>query len=87
MIVRDSEGIEREKPAHLITLRLPNGVEFIGVEAGERPVDDIDILIGMPVIGQGDFFVFGGDLKEAVFCYPPIVAAGRDVIYGVIMPG
>ena len=69
--------------AYRISLKLPNGIEFHNVLAGEKKSDDIDVLIGMNVISRGDFLVMGdAGRAEALFRFP----ATNDRGVGMVFP-
>lgn len=67
--------------AFLVSLRLPNGVEFSDILAVEKRSDDIDVLIGTTVICQGDLLILNaGQKPEAVFRYPPVDDGGSGLV-------
>ena len=64
-------------PVFRVTLRLPNGVDFPDVKVARGCLDGYDVLIGMDVIGQGDFFVMNGRGKtDVLFRYPAVDDGG-----------
>jgi hypothetical protein len=73
MDVHTGGGLSRNPPC-IISLSLPNGIRLDGIVALAMNIDenDFDVIIGLDVIGKGDFAVsgFGG---ETVFSYrhPP----------------
>ena len=48
---------EYQTNTYLVNLVLPNGVSMVGVRVVEGSVSGGEILIGMDVIGQGDFAI------------------------------
>ncbi len=55
---------------YLINILLPNNVEFQQVEVREGELgDEINILIGMDIIGSGDFTLCAGSVFS--YCNPP----------------
>jgi predicted aspartyl protease len=56
--VHHADGVAVATPTYMINVRLPTGVDFNGVIATlARGVAGGDILIGMDIIGLGDFAV------------------------------
>lgn len=76
----DARG--KEVHAFRISLKLPNGIEFHNVLAGEKQSDDIDVLIGMNVIGRGDLLVMGdAGRAEALFRFPAVNDSGVGMVF------
>lgn len=71
--IKIANGKTDSRPMFVISLRLPNGVRFLGVLAGVMEDDDVDILIGMNVILHGELSVTGDPIEPiAIFKSPPI---------------
>ena len=62
-----------EVETYLVNIGLPNQVGFYGIPVSMATLGDADILIGMDVIGRGDFAVsnFGGETRFS-FRFPSI---------------
>lgn len=60
----DASG-EKDSETYLVSVTLPNTVRFHSVKAINGVLNDADVLIGMDIIGQGDFAVtnFKGQTK------------------------
>lgn len=54
---KDGTPNEFETNTYLINIYLPNQVAIIGVRVSEGTLSGADILIGMDVIGHGDFVI------------------------------
>lgn len=74
----DAKG--KKVSAYHISLKLPNGIEFHNILAGKKMSEDVDVLIGMNVIGQGDFLVMGNAGRaEALFRYSSVDDGGAGM--------
>lgn len=63
---------EREANVYLINMYLPNEVFFSGLRVIDANLLDTDVLIGMDVIGNGDFAIThkNGTTKVSFLCPP-----------------
>ena len=70
--VRHAQGLKENVPVFLVNIILPNNLRITGVEANLGQFDrDSDLLIGMDIIGLGDFAVTRPDDKtKFTFRYP-----------------
>ena len=70
--VRHAQGLTENVPVFLVNMILPNNLRITGVEANLGQFDkDSDLLIGMDIIGLGDFAVTRPDDKtKFTFRYP-----------------
>lgn len=59
--VHYADGTARNMPRFLVNIRLPNRVTFQGWPATLGNPAGADVLIGMDIIGKGDFAVTNGD--------------------------
>jgi hypothetical protein len=60
--------------SHVVAIGLPNRFMFGMVRVAKIPLHrDIDVLIGMDILGQGDFAVTSHEGKTTFsFCFPPL---------------
>ena len=58
---------------YLVAIKLPNEVGFPSVKVTEGKVPGFDVLIGMDIIGVGDFAVTKEDGKTVLSCQYPSV--------------
>ncbi len=67
-------GGESDRPVYLVNIVLPNKVVFYEVRVTEGDIHgDYEVLIGMDIIGAGDFAVTNKDNKTMFsFRFPPI---------------
>ena len=57
---------------YLVNIYLPNNVVIVGVRASENSLADCDVLIGMDIIGHGDFAITNHNGKTTwTFRTPP----------------
>ena len=56
-------GIAKNVPAFLVKIKLPTNVEFPGLRVTLGKFPSSDVLIGMDIIGLGDFAVTNRDQK------------------------
>ncbi len=65
-------GGDTECPVYSVCIRLPNEAGFAQVRVTEATITDgIDMLIGMDLIGEGDFAVTTSDGKTTLtYCHP-----------------
>ena len=67
--VYHAQGETKNVPRYSVNIKLPNSVGFVGVPVSlgdfSNPKLAADVLIGMDIIGRGDFAVtnFGGKTK------------------------
>lgn len=54
---------EYETNTYLVNLYLPNNVVIVGVRVGEGSIAGGDLLLGMDIIGEGDFAISKADGK------------------------
>jgi predicted aspartyl protease len=68
----ETAGGSRSSPVYSVCIALPNKVAFPWVKVTEVPlVGDADVLIGMDLIGRGDFAVTNSDGKTTLsFRFP-----------------
>ena len=60
-------------PVYIVRLQLPNNVKFVVTVTGSNISDSIDMLIGMDVIGLGDFTVSNPNGKTTLsFVFPSL---------------
>ena len=52
-----------ETDVYVVNIGLPNGVMFTATHVTRGQINDTDVLIGMDIIGEGDFAVTGKDGK------------------------
>ena len=71
--VEHAGGITNNVPVYLVNIVLPNRVQFSGVEVAESKLPpNIDVIIGMDIITQGDFAVTNRGSKTTFsFRHPP----------------
>jgi len=55
VVGKDEIASEYETNTYLVNLYLPNQVAVMGVSVSEGAIDGCDVLIGMDIIGIGDF--------------------------------
>lgn len=55
--VHHAQGVTKKAPEYLVNIGLPNHVMFTSVRATKGILSGIDVLIGMDIIGSGDFAV------------------------------
>ena len=72
------------KDKYILNLFLPNGVSFNGLTVNEGKLDDIDLLIGMDIISQGDFAI-SNYKGQTVFSYRKPSENILDFVAGVKM--
>lgn len=58
--VHTAQGSHRTE-TYLVCITLPNGVRFPNLRATKGILRDCDVLVGMDIIGQGDFAVTNKD--------------------------
>ena len=83
--VHSVDGISTS-PVYLINIRLPNGVGITNVRAtrGDLPGSDAEVLIGMNIIGLGDFAISApGGKTMFSFRFP---ASGEPIDFCVQPP-
>lgn len=64
--VAHAGGINGRANTYLVNIGLPNGVGFPGVRVTECQLTGADMLIGMDIIGAGDFAVTNKDGKTVM---------------------
>lgn len=64
--VAHAGGINGRANTYLVNIGLPNGVGFPGVRVTECQLSGADMLIGMDIIGAGDFAVTNMDGKTVM---------------------
>ena len=61
--VYHAQGATEDVPSFLVNIKLPNNVEFPGLTVSLGNLSGTEVLIGMDIIGSGDFAVTHRDNK------------------------
>lgn len=72
----------RTASMYLANIYLQNGVAFTGIEVVDGKLLDVDFLIGMDIIGAGDFAITRSGEKTIVSCQFPHYHRPIDFVKG-----
>lgn len=68
VLSRGISGEAFESPAYSVAVRLPGGIEVDDLAASVARLEGADVLLGMDIIGHGDF-VFSGTGSAAILTF------------------
>ncbi len=63
--ISHAQGMTEDVEVFLVNIGLPNGVGIFGVRVAQAVLPNVDVLLGMDIISQGDFAItsLGGNTK------------------------